>query len=158
MCKVSLLYLFSRQLYVPPPATGGWCGGPAAAGLMAFFPEYLSFDMNHVDDNIEQVIIDSKIKETTRKMTYGNITKHLSSIADSAPIAHTIEDASKEDVSRVLCAFTIETYKNNGDNYEVSALRSMFGFFGTYVKEKQKRDVDRLVWVDLKVKYNMFCH
>ena len=105
--------------------------------------------MNHVDDNIEQVIIDSKIKETTRKMTYGNITKHLSSIADSAPIAHTIEDASKEDVSRVLCAFTIETYKNNGDNYEVSSLRSMFGFFGTYVKQIKKRDVDRLIRVDL---------
>ena len=47
--------------------------------------------------------------------------KKLSSfIADSAIIAHNIEDASKEDVNRVFCAFTIGTEKNNGDNYDVT--------------------------------------
>ena len=54
-----------------------------------------------------------------------------------------------EEVNRVLWAFTIETKKNNGDNFVVSSLRSMFGFVGTYVKQIKKRNVDRLIWVDL---------
>ena len=37
-------------------------------------------------------------------------------IADSALITHNIEYASKKDVNRVFCAFTIKTKKKNGDN------------------------------------------
>ena len=38
--------------------------------------------------------------------------------------------------------FKESSKKENGDNYEVNSLRSMYNFLGTYIKEIKKGDVE----------------
>ena len=88
-----------------------------------------------------------KVRKRLEKSIYG---KKLSSfIATSTLIAHSIKNASKEDLNRVIYTFTIGTKKNNGDKCEVSSLRIIFGFLETYVKQIKNGDIDRLIWIDL---------
>ena len=110
---------------------------------MAYFPEYLGFDMNfdEVDDEIGKFIASSKSGETTRKQDLWAKKLHKF-IGDSSIIGRKIEDASKADVNRLFCAFVIDAKKGDGDNYEVNTLRSMFSFLGTYAKQIKKGDVD----------------
>ena len=109
---------------------------------MAFFPDYLGFDMNFDDDeDIEKFIADSKSEETSRKN--GMWAKKLQSfIKDSSIITHRIEEATKEEINRVLCAFVIRSKREDGDNYEVNTLRSLFSFLTAYTKQIKKGDID----------------
>ena len=109
---------------------------------MAFFPDYLGFDMNFDDDeDIEKFIADSKSEETSRKN--GMWAKKLHSfIKDSSIITHRIDEATKEEMNRVLCAFVIRSKREDGDNYEVNTLRSLFSFLTAYTKQIKKGDID----------------
>ena len=109
---------------------------------MAFFPDYLGFDMNFDDDEyIDKFIADSKSEETSRKN--GMWTNKLQSfLKDSSIITHKIEEATKEEINRVLCAFVIHSKREDGDNYEVNTLRSMFSFLTAYIKLIKKGDID----------------
>ena len=107
---------------------------------MAYFPEYLGFDMNFgIDDSIDKLVSSSKSDETTRKNSLWK-KKLTNFVKESALITQNIEEASKENINRLLCAFVISSKKENCDNYEVNSLRSMYNFLGTYIKEIKKGD------------------
>ena len=109
---------------------------------MAYFPAYLGLDLDFsADDEIDQFIADSKSEETTRKNSMW--AKKLKSFIDGSSIlSHKVEEALKDDINRLLCAFVIRCKMENGDDYEVNSLRSMFTFLTNYVKQIKKGDID----------------
>ena len=80
---------------------------------MAFLPEYLGFNMNfEVDDEIDKFVNASKSAETTRKN--GTWAKKLENfMKESSVIGQNIEEATQEDINRLLCAFMHLWYHKN---------------------------------------------
>ena len=57
----------------------------------------------------------------------------------------------KADLNQLLYSFIIQAKKNNGENYEVTSMRSMFSLLGRFVKDITKGNVDQ------DAEYRGFC-
>ena len=81
------------------------------------------------------------MEETLRKSDH--VVRKLKAFAVKSGLTNTVEDLPKEQLNQLLCSFVIHAEKDNGEEYEVSSVKSLFSMLGSYVKSIQKGDVDQ---------------
>ena len=107
-----------------------------------YFPDYLGIQFGYeVEEEIADFIRETKCGETLRKSDH--VVRKLKAFAVKSGLTSTVEDLPKQQLNQLLCSFVIHAKKENGEDYEVSSIKSLLSMFGSYVKLIQKGDVDQ---------------
>ena len=119
--------------------------------LKPYFLDYLGFDFGPTDEKqteINNFIKSARSEETVRKND--ETIKKLKSFATDTGITCPLESMEKADLNQLLCSLIIQA-KNNGENYEVTSMRSMFSLLGIFVNDIARGNVDQ------DAEYRGFC-
>ena len=106
-----------------------------------YFPPFLGFDYG--DDNEELIssfVENSKSKETLRKSD--QCVRKFKAFVEASGTSSPIENLEKKDINQLLCTLLIQLKKEDGSNYEINSMKTMFSMLGGFVKRIGRGNVE----------------